>query len=123
MNQPDKIPMPSSNVSSPSDVMYWNNATKKKITIYNNTEETVYPILEGENSGRDKNGKMYDPHETSLTPGNNGGMNEEYRAYVGWKGEDGKNYLGLARHQSITIPVPMAIWVFRRTLFAEVFSR
>lgn len=110
MNQSDKIPMPSSNVSSPSDVMYWNNATKKTITIYNNTEETVYPILEGENSGRDNNGKMYDPHETSLTPGNKGGMNEEYRAYVGYKGEDGKNYLGLRRHTSITIPVPMAIW-------------
>ena len=109
------IKMPSSNVAAAADVMY-QNPNIKMITIYNNSNTTVYPILEGENSATtdppNTLNKLptYDQSETGLAPNNKYGWNEEYRAYVGYTGTDGVNYLGLPAHTSITVPVPMAIW-------------
>jgi hypothetical protein len=52
----------------------------------------------------------YDHRESGIRPNNKFGWNEEYRAYVGYTGTDGVNYLGLPPHTSMTVPVPMAIW-------------
>jgi hypothetical protein len=111
------IVMPASNVSAPGDVMY-QNPHLKTMVIYNNTDSTVFPILEGENSATtvqdpgDKSNVLptYDHRESGIRPNNRFGWNEEYRAYVGYTGTDGVNYLGLPAHTSVTVPVPMAIW-------------
>jgi hypothetical protein len=52
----------------------------------------------------------YDHRERGIRPNNEFGWNEEYRAYVGYKGTNEVNYLGLPPHMSVTVPVPMAIW-------------
>jgi hypothetical protein len=111
------IVMPASNVSTPGAAMY-QNPNLKTIVIYNNSNSTVFPILEGENSAtavQDPNNTpnvlpTYDQSETGIRPNNKYGWNEEYRAYVGYTGTDGVNYLGLPPHTSVTVPVPMAIW-------------
>ena len=120
------IVMPASNVSAPGDVMY-QNPNLKTIVIYNNSDSTVFPILEGENSATpvtDPGSKSnvlptYDHRERGIRPNNKFGWNEEYRAYVGYTGTDGIDYLGLPPHMSVTVPVPMAIWDSGRLQIVE----
>jgi hypothetical protein len=114
---PGVIVMPATNVTAPGAVMY-QNPHIKTIVIYNNSDSTIYPILEGENSATtvvDPGSKFnvlptYDHRERGIQPNNRFGWNEEYRAYAGYTGTDGVNYLGLPPHTSVTVPVPMAIW-------------
>ncbi|MFO1019526.1 MAG: hypothetical protein U0903_02320 [Planctomycetales bacterium] len=99
---PDPV-MPSNHGSSPSDVMYYDASVPlKTITLYNNTDQTVYPILSDANSrtGEGTSLPLYDPFDK---------LNEEYRGYIGYS-KNGVNYLGLRAHQSITINVPLVFW-------------
>jgi hypothetical protein len=110
------IPMPASTVGSAAAVMFQNgvDTNVKTVIIYNNSDSFVFPILEGENSAS-KNLNVpqpiprYDQSETSLNPIHIDGWNEEYRVYVGYS-DGGTNYIGLAPHSSVTVPIPMAIW-------------
>jgi hypothetical protein len=111
------IKMPDTNVGAAEDVIY-QNANIKMIIIYNHSDATVYPMLEGENSATNTPDPSqtpnpiptYDQSETGIELNNKYMWNQEYRAYVGYTGPDGVNYLGLPAHTSVTAPVPMAIW-------------
>lgn len=92
------------------------------ITLINNTNHTVYPFLYTTNdaaacSTKDFNnnyvcsnyandpannpGSIYDPKDPYL---------HDYRGYIGYTGQDGKNYLGLPTGQTATITVPLVFW-------------
>src|SRR5262249_36628443 len=80
----------------------------KKITLTNNTDLTVYPILRDANSKQDleagapPNTGLYDPFDP---------LNQEYRGYIGYKDPaTGRFYLGLRPGMSITIQVPLVFW-------------
>ncbi len=90
--------MPTGNQSDPNAVMYQpTGAAVKTVTITNNLTEPIYPILEGQNS----KGAQYDKNDK--------GINQEYRVYVGYS-QGGTNFFGLLPGQSITVPIPQAIW-------------
>jgi hypothetical protein len=67
---------------------------KKTLTITNNTDKTVYPII------RDPNNPPYDPYDDT---------NKEYRGYIGHK-QGGKYYFGLKEGESIQVSVPLVFW-------------
>jgi hypothetical protein len=92
-------------VGSLSDVLFVGNSTlgtapTKQMTLYNNTDQTVYPFLYDPNTGESTAGGYYDPEDE---------YNQEYRGYIGYS-ENGKDYLGLQAHHSITINVPFVFW-------------
>ena len=83
----------------------------KTMTLYNNSNRTLYPMIYGENTAVDgqdgpyKGKGLYDPFDT---------IEQEYRGYVGYEVQ-GKNgttsrYLGLPAHQKVTISVPLVFW-------------
>ncbi|HEY7313353.1 MAG TPA: hypothetical protein VH643_28650 [Gemmataceae bacterium] len=90
--------------------------TVKTITITNNSDQTIYPILRDANTGQDpantnpNNPKnYYDPEDP---------IGQEYRAYIGYVGPDGKEYLGLPAGATITIRVPLVFWDAENTYIA-----
>lgn len=101
-------PMPSDTVGGDvSRVVFLGNATvgqvpTKTFTIYNNSDQTIYPFLYNSNVGQVE-GVYYDPFEK------NNAHNQEFRQYVGYV-KDSKQYLGLLGHTSISITVPLVFW-------------
>jgi len=85
----------------------------KTITLTNNTEQTIYPILRAANSaGSDADKKIpkYDPADK---------LNQEYRGYIGYNDPvTGKTYVGLLKGQTITIQVPLVFWDAARIYIA-----
>lgn len=83
---------------------YGSDVPLKTLTIVNNSDRTVYPIM------RDPNSKLvsdtpplvglYDPHDL---PG------KEYRGYIGYQ-VSGTSYFGLQKGQTITVPLPLVFW-------------
>jgi hypothetical protein len=67
---------------------------RKTLTITNNTDKTVYPII------RDENNPPYDPYDDT---------NKEYRGYIGYE-QGGKYYFGLKKGESIQVSVPLVFW-------------
>src|SRR5262249_6911361 len=74
------------------------NVPTKTITLYNNTDQTIYPFLYDANNGFA--GGPYDPFDAHA---------QEYRLYVGYQSE-GTNYLGLQAQSSISFAVPLVFW-------------
>ena len=76
----------------------------KTITLRNNSKETIYPFIRGENNGMDPNStttfKYYDPQDVHL---------HEFREYIGLQNSSG-DYLGLPSGASITFQVPLVFW-------------
>jgi len=86
-----------------SDLLFTGNGTvgnvpTKTITLYNNTDQTIYPFLYDANNGFA--GGPYDPFDAHA---------QEYRLYVGYQSE-GTNYLGLQAQSSISFAVPLVFW-------------
>ena len=78
----------------------------KTITLYNNTERMIYPVLENANAARDPNIKdkdvsLYDPQDP---------FNNEYRGYVGFADDQGEVWLGLRPGERVDIQVPLVFW-------------
>ncbi len=100
------IAFPGPFVGSMSDVFY-DGATgqyAKTITITNNSPDTIYPFLEGENSraavGPYSETAAFDPYDP---------VNQEYRGYIGYT-DGGVSYLGLPSQATITVTVPLVFW-------------
>ena len=101
------LPTPADDFVPPSQVMSQVNIqANKTITIHNDTEKPIFPIIEDVNTGQnpDNNDAYYDPNDT---PG------QEYRLYAGYvtkvKGTD-QNFLGIPAGASITLTLPMVFW-------------
>jgi hypothetical protein len=126
---PDAPMPPAHNASTPSDVMcYYDGANyscsglpqerpNKKITIVNNTDQMVYPVVRSTNLG--------DPFTFPETYGNDQG-NQEYRLYLGYQDQGVKNkfgndyYLGVKPHTSATYNfIPPALWVAARIVIFD----
>jgi hypothetical protein len=109
---PDDVLMPSPTVT-PAEflkgkvLVYDQSAQLKTITITNNSDQTVYPILQGSNSRTTATNDswygtpVFDPADT---------LNNEYRGYVGYKKDGKTDVLGLPKHETIVINVPLAFW-------------
>lgn len=88
--------------------------TTKTITITNASDQTIYPILRGANTGQlptninPKNpSNYYDPQDY---------INQEYRAYVGYVDAATQTQrLGLPAHATVTFAVPLVFWDSERT--------
>lgn len=117
--------MPAPSVGTRDEVMKFvipeigvvQQVSPKTITITNTTDRTIFPILESANSNvvtTDNNGNkglgLYDPYDP---------VNLEYRAYIGYVGNDGQYYLGLRKGETVTIPVPLVFWDAGRILIAS----
>ncbi len=96
------------------DGVLYNGVTgtdQKTLTITNNSSQTVYPFLRGQNSnqavGQFAGTGEYDPYDPST---------QDYRGYIGYTDGTG-NYAGLPAHSSITITVPMVFWDSGRLFF------
>jgi hypothetical protein len=100
-------------VAELSNVLFVGNATVgtvpvKQLTLYNNTEQTIYPFLYDPNTGQSTAGGHYDPFD---------GINQEYRGYIGYR-EGATDFLGLKVGDSITITVPFVFWDSGRAAIA-----
>jgi hypothetical protein len=86
--------------------------TMKTVTFQNTTDQTIYPFLRDANTGIGAGaggvGVYYDPQDFH---------NQEYRLYLGYV-QNGKNYLGLLPHSSITVRVPVVFWNAENTYIA-----
>lgn len=100
------IEFPGPFVDSLSKVFYDGVTSQyaKTITITNNSNATIYPFLEGENSrpGVAPYGgtAAFDPYDS---------INQEYRGYIGYT-EGQTSYVGLQPHSAITVTVPLVFW-------------
>jgi len=118
------VPIPTSNPVVELSTIFWNGEKEplnpdgkgklnipapyevgaaKTITIINNSDDTIFPFLRGQNSGTDPNSSNkgpYDPQDL---------VNHEFREYIGYS-KDGSNYLGLPKEASITVQVPLVLW-------------
>ena len=99
--------MPAATVACARDVLWYDQSAQLKlITLTNNSDETVYPILQDANSRTTATSNswygtpVFDPYDN---------LNNEYRGYIGYS-LNGVNYLGLPAHQTITINVPLVFW-------------
>lgn len=68
----------------------------KTVTVYNNTNQTLYPFLYDSNN----KGNVYDPLDK---------FKQEYRIYIGYE-ENGQKFLGLQAHRSMVVTVPLVFW-------------
>ena len=83
--------------------------TEKTITLTNASDQTIYPILRGANTGKLNTNEgrtgnpqnLYDPQDY---------VNQEYRAYVGYVDAQGIQRLGLPAHATVTFRVPLVFW-------------
>ena len=73
---------------------------KKQVTIINNYEYPIYPVLEATNEPSKADGKPYDSYDAP---------HQEYRLYVGYT-QGGQNWVGLLPGQTITFDIPRALW-------------
>src|SRR5262245_3702405 len=108
------VEFPKASVNSIGDVLYNGVSGEyvKTITITNNSDQWVYPFLEGQISRQ-----AIAPYVGTGAFDNFDPANQEYRAYIGYT--DGtKNYAGLEPHAAITIPVPLAFWDSGRLNFS-----
>lgn len=123
----EKIPMPTgtTGVTDPSKPQPWdpnpgpgtltgkvltygkdpqgNTIPNKTLTIVNNSDKTVYPIMRNPNSKTTAEGStegLYDPYDPT---------DKEYRGYIGYK-EGDTCYFGLKAGQSITVSLPLVFW-------------
>jgi hypothetical protein len=77
------------------------------VTIYNNTGQTIYPVIYAPNSTLDQYqpGKaLFDWYDTPT---------QDYRGYVGYEVKSGTKttrYLGLLPNAKVTIGVPLVMW-------------
>ncbi len=123
------VPVPAGSTATRGEV-FWNGGaplnpagvqgianapSQKLITLTNNSDQTIYPILRDANTGQDganKNpqniGNYYDPQDFH---------NQEYRAYIGYV-QNGNQYLGLPPGATITIRVPVVFWDAENTYIA-----
>lgn len=110
-NAPDGVLMPSPTVSKMDFedgkvLAYDRSANLKTITITNNSNQTIYPILQGTNSRTTPTDDpwygtpLFDPQDN---------LNNEYRGYIGYS-DGGTDYMGLPKHQSLTVNVPLVFW-------------
>jgi hypothetical protein len=101
------LPVPTGGFDQPGEVMSQVNIGENKtITIHNNTDKPIFPIIEDANTGQNpyNNNAYYDPNDT---PG------QEYRLYPGYmKTVDGSEayFLGVPAHTSIKVTLPMVFW-------------
>ncbi len=99
--------VPVGGFDQPGDVMSQVNIGENKtITIHNNTDKPIFPIIEDANTGQNpyNNNAYYDPNDT---PG------QEYRLYPGYqKKVNGSEvyFLGVPAHTSIKVTLPMVFW-------------
>jgi len=106
-----EMPGPTVPGNDVSQVLFTGNSTvgnvpAKTITLYNNTNQTIYPFLYDANNGF--GGGPYDPFDAH---------GQEYRLYAGYQSE-GTNYLGLQAHSSISFAVPLVFWDSGRVAIA-----
>jgi len=87
--------------------------TTKTITITNASDQTIFPLLRGANTGSlptntnpNNPDNLYDPQDY---------VNQEYRAYIGYVNSSGQQTLGLPAHSTITFNVPLVFWDSERT--------
>src|SRR5271166_4075383 len=111
------LPTPKGGFVQPSTVMYQTTtaSTSKTITIYNDTNRTLFPFIEDTNTGVNPlTNQLYDPNDYPYVPASNGQtIGQEYRLYAGYqKVVNGKveNFLGLPANSSIKLTLPMVFW-------------
>ena len=103
------FPMPADYINPSIPVLFDGTATlpappTKLITIINNLDQTVYPIMQDSNNSINANTgqSLYDPEDL---------QNQTYRGYIGYTlTAGGQAYVGLPAHQKITIAVPLVFW-------------
>ncbi len=88
----------------------------KTITITNASDQTIFPILRGANTGRlptntnpNNPQDLYNPQDY---------VNQEYRAYIGYVNTSGQQTLGLPAYATITFAIPLVFWDSERTYIA-----
>lgn len=89
-------------------VLFWNKdvVPLKTLTIVNNTDQMIYPIMRDDNSklvGSGTTGPkvgLYDPYDDPQ---------KEYRGYIGYQ-DSGTCYFGLKPSQTITLRIPLVFW-------------
>jgi hypothetical protein len=107
------LPTDTPGVTKLDQVMY-NGVTgtdQKTLTITNDSSQTIYPFLRGQNSNQGvapyQGTGEYDPYDPST---------QDYRGYVGYHDATG-DHAGVAPHTSITFTVPMVFWDSGRLFF------
>lgn len=105
---PYNLPDSTQGLTKLGDVMFDGVPTdqSKTVTITNNSDKTIYPFLEGENSRTDfyPGTATFDPYDP---------VNQEFRGYIGYvDNTDAQhpNKAGLPAHSKITVTVPLAFW-------------
>lgn len=107
------VPMPDAYYKGDPNQVVWEDPSVpiKTITLTNNTDHTIFPILRDPNDVKGAGqgtGSYYDPKDA---------FQQDYRGYVGYA-TGGKNYLGLPPGDSITITVPLVFWNGARVFIA-----
>jgi hypothetical protein len=123
------VPVPSNTKSAPGQVMWTggnpinttsgysgiSNPTLKTVTFQNPTDQTIYPFFRDANTGIAAgtgkgltSGAYYDPQDFH---------NQEFRLYLGYV-QGGQQFLGVPKHSSITVAVPLVFWNAENTYIA-----
>jgi hypothetical protein len=96
------------------DQVLYNGVTgteQKTLTITNNSSQTIYPFLRGQNSNQGvppyQGTGEYDPYDPST---------QDYRGYIGYTDAAG-DHAGVAPHTTITFTVPIVFWDSGRLFF------
>ncbi len=124
----DPILMPGNTpgITSADQVLYYygnlpneiNTQYEKTLTISNNSDQTIYPFLEGKNSRTpDPSDPMTAQSSAPARSDPYDPANQEYRGYIGYT-QNGVTYAGLPANSSITVVVPIAFWDGGRVNFA-----
>ena len=80
------------------------------ITLYNNSDKPIYPIIYAPNSAQDTQpgeffgGPLFDKFDN---------LNQDFRGYVGYQVTTNgvtTSYLGLKPHSQVTVSVPLVFW-------------
>jgi hypothetical protein len=87
--------------------------TEKTITITNVSDQMIYPLLQGVNTGRLVSAATPQNPDGYYDPQDN--HNEEFRAYIGFMDTQNMQQLGLPPHATITFRVPLVFWDSERT--------
>jgi hypothetical protein len=96
--------------------LFLNGIHSKTITITNNSTQTIYPFISGENTGLYQAHGFNTPYDTQDT------ADQEYRLYVGYYSTSAttptKYYFGLTPNSSVTVAIPLVFWDSARVYFA-----
>jgi hypothetical protein len=109
------LPADTTGITTIAQVVY-NGVTgtdQKTITITNNSSQTIYPFIRGQNSNQAVSPYQgtgeYDPYDPST---------QDYRGYIGYTTDGTNYYAGLPAHSTITITnIPMVFWDSGRIFF------